>query len=124
LVWFPAANAPQATVGSVTTPDFTLNDFRKQLVQMKRIAVSREGLVGTRGEATEPDLRRIQGILDAMTNEERGSPDILDQLRCRRIAAGSGVSPQVVERFLAQFRQVRLLMRRLAHINVWDAGGV
>ena len=86
---------------------------------------------GTRGKAdritgggdTERGLRRIRGLIDAMTREERDSPDVLDKPRCRRIAAGAGVRPQDVERFLRQFRQVRGLLKEMAHKSIWGDGG-
>ena len=76
----------------------------------------------TGGEGTEASLRRIQGMIDAMTRKERDSPGILDNPRCRRIAAGAGVRPQHVERFLGQFQQVRALMKQIAQPNIWREG--
>ena len=68
---------------------------------------------------TGPTLRHMRGILDAMTQEERDNPDVLDSQRCRRIATGAGVSPEDVERFLAQFQQVRALMGKMAQMSIW-----
>jgi signal recognition particle subunit SRP54 len=119
------------TVGTTTGPDFTLEDFRKQFEQLKRAGLMGDVLVGMQGmgeysptgEDTKQRLRRIQGILDAMTKKERASPDILDNLRYRRIAAGAGVLPQEVEQFIGQFRQVRVLMRQMAQLSTWREGG-
>jgi signal recognition particle subunit SRP54 len=74
-----------------------------------------------RGEGTEQGLQRLRGLIDAMTKEERDSPDILDKPRCRRIAAGAGVSPQDVEQFLGQFQRLRVLMRQMAQMSIWDS---
>jgi signal recognition particle subunit SRP54 len=74
-----------------------------------------------RGEDAEQGLRRIRGLIDAMTKEERDSPDILDKPRCRRIAAGAGVSPQDVERFLGQFQRLGVLMRQMEQMSIWDS---
>jgi signal recognition particle subunit SRP54 len=60
-------------------------------------------------------------MLDAMTKQERDSPDLLDNPRCRRIAAEAGVSPQDVERFLGQFQRLRVLMRQMAQMSIWDS---
>jgi signal recognition particle GTPase len=49
------------------------------------------------------------------------SVTLLDNLRCRRIAAGAGVSPQEVERFLGQFQRLRVLMRKMAQMSIWDS---
>src|SRR5215831_16885383 len=101
LVWFPTANTPRSTAGPATDPDLTLEEFRRQLEQLKRMGPVSDVLAGmpgrqdriTGGEDTEQGLRRIRGMIDAMTKEERHSPDVLDNPRCRRIAAGAGVPP-------------------------------
>src|SRR5215468_3000048 len=77
LVWFPTANTPQATAGSATGPDFTLEDFRTQLEQWERMGLLGEGRVGMPamgariggGEGAKPSLRHIQGMIDAMTKQ-------------------------------------------------------
>jgi signal recognition particle subunit SRP54 len=105
--------------------------LRKQLEQWKRMGRMGDVLAGmpgtyamiTGGEDTEQGLRRVRGMIDAMTKRERDSPDILDDPRRRRIAAGAGVRPQDVKRFLEQFQQVRVLMEQMAQINIWREGG-
>ncbi|HKA56539.1 MAG TPA: hypothetical protein VKJ47_23080 [Candidatus Binatia bacterium] len=131
LVWFPTVNTRWVTAGTATGPDFTLENFRKQLEQLKRMGLMGDVLAGipgmgdriTGGEDIEQSLRRIRGMIDAMTRKERDSPDILDHPRCRRIAAGAGVRPQDVERFLGQFQQVRALMKQMAQLSIWLEGG-
>ena len=131
LVWFRTMNTPRTTVGPATGPDFTLEDFRGQLGKLKQLGLVGDVLPGTParddqttgGEDTEPSLRRIQGKIDAMTRKERDSPDILDNPRYRRIAAGAGVQPQDVERFLGQFQQLRVLMKQMAQMSIWREGG-
>jgi signal recognition particle subunit SRP54 len=75
------------------------------------------------GEDTEEGLRRLQGMIDAMTREERDTPELLDDSRCRRIAAGAGVLPQDVEGLLGQFQQVRALLKQMAQLSIWREGG-
>jgi hypothetical protein len=128
LVWFPAAKTSGLTTGPNAGPDFTLEDFRQQLDQLKRMGLRGDVLSGrddrtAGGEDTEKGLGRIRGMIDAMTRQERDSPDVLDTPRCRRIAAGAGVPPQDVERFLRQFRQVRRLMKQMARMSIWREGG-
>jgi signal recognition particle GTPase len=131
LVWFPTMSTPRATAGPATGSDFTLEDFRKQLAQLQKMGPVGDVLAGrpgtgdriTGGEDTERSLRRVRGMIDAMTKGERDSPDVLDDPRRRRIAAGAGVGPQDVERFLGQFQQVRVLMRQMAQMSVWPEGG-
>jgi hypothetical protein len=116
LVWFPTANALWKTAGPPTSPDFTLDDFRQQLEQLKRMGQTAEVLAGPEALG---ELRRVRGMLDAMTRKERASPDILNLPRCRRIAVGAGVPSQEVEQFLGQFQQVRELMRQMAQMSPW-----
>jgi signal recognition particle subunit SRP54 len=112
-------------------PDFTLEDFRRQLGQWKQTGLTGDVLAGTpgrddrinTGQDTEQGLRRIQGMIDAMTREERDTPEPLDDSRCRRIAAGAGVLPQDVEGFLGQFQQVRALVKQMAQLSIWREGG-
>jgi hypothetical protein len=55
-----------------------------------------------------------------MTDEERSNPAIIDSIRLLRIAVSSGTQPGDVERFLAQFDQVLVLMRQLASMSLWQ----
>ncbi len=107
--------------------EFTLDDFRKQFQQLQSMGV--RDLVGRmpgmaemipEGEDPEEGLKRIQGMIDAMTKEERRNPDVIDISRRRRIASGSGVEPHEVKQFLQQFDQVRVLMRQMAKMSMWD----
>ena len=72
------------------------------------------------GEDPEAGLKRIQGMIDSMTKEERRNPDIIDISRRRRIAAGSGTEPHEIKQFLSQFDQVRTLMRQMAKMSIWE----
>jgi signal recognition particle subunit SRP54 len=72
------------------------------------------------GEDPEEAVRRIQGMIDSMTKEERRNPDIIDINRRRRIAAGSGVEPHDIKQFLAQFQPMRDLMRKMAKMSMWE----
>jgi signal recognition particle subunit SRP54 len=72
------------------------------------------------GEDPEVALKRVQGMIDAMTKKEKANPDLIDQSRRRRIAAGAGVEPHEVKQFLQQFDQVRLLMKQMAEMSIWQ----
>jgi len=108
--------------------DFTLDDFRKQFEQMKKmgpmkdVMASMPGMDGVipDGEDPEQSVRRIQGMIDSMTKEERRNPDLIDIGRRRRIAAGSGTEPHEIKQFLNQFDQMRTLMRQLAKKTIWE----
>lgn len=103
---------------------FDLDDFLMQLRQMNKMG----GLQGMMdklpaelqaraGQAdmdrAERDARRMQGIICAMTPLERRKPDLIKASRKRRIAAGSGVQVQEVNRLLAQFTQMRDMMKKM-----------
>src|SRR5207245_8010333 len=68
----------------------------------------------------EEAMRRIQGMIDSMTKEERRNPDVIDMSRRRRIATGSGVEPHEIKQFIGQFDQVRTLMRQMASMSMWQ----
>ena len=103
---------------------FDLNDFREQLQQVKKMgdmgsllkklpaqfAQAAEQIQG--GEA-EKQLRRTEGILSSMTPLERAKPELLKASRKRRIAAGSGVSVQEVNRLLTQYDQMQGMMKKM-----------
>src|SRR5207237_88222 len=108
--------------------DFTLDDFRKQFEQMKKMGPMKDVLSSMpgmgdmipEGEDPEHAFGRIRGMIDSMTKAERRNPDIIDIGRRRRIAAGCGVEPHEIKQFLQQFDQVRVLMRQMASMSMWD----
>src|ERR1043165_9597568 len=108
--------------------DFNLDDFRKQFQQMAKMGGMKDllnnmpGMGGLIPEDEDPDVavKRIQGMIDAVTKDERKNPDIIDLSRRRRIAAGSGTEPHDIKQFLAQFDQVRTLMRQIANMSLFE----
>jgi signal recognition particle subunit SRP54 len=108
--------------------DFTLDDFRKQFEQLQKLGGMKE-LMGQMpgmselipdGEDPELALKRIRGMIDSMTKEERRNPDVIDMSRRRRIATGSGVEPHEIKHFLGMFDQARTLMRQMASMSMWQ----
>src|SRR5262249_35831627 len=92
---------------------FDLNDFRQQIGQMKKMGSVKE-LLGKipglnqmaddlEGVDADGEVRRIQGIIDSMTPDERRDPHRIDISRRRRIAAGAGVDPADVSGLVKQF---------------------
>jgi signal recognition particle subunit SRP54 len=72
------------------------------------------------GEDPEVAFKRIQGMIDSMTKEERRNPDVIDINRRRRIASGSGTEPHEVKQFLGHFESIRTLMRQMANMSIWE----
>jgi signal recognition particle subunit SRP54 len=103
---------------------FDLNDFKEQIAQMRKMG----GLGGlldklpaqfqqAAGKINEQDtdrqIRRLEGIINSMTPAERAKPDLIKASRKRRIAAGSGVPVQEVNRLLNQFEQMQAMMKQM-----------
>ena len=108
-----------------TGKGFDLNDFREQIVQMRKMggigalldklpAQFAQAAGQLQGGMEEKAILRIQGIIDAMTPQERANPDIIKASRKRRIAAGAGVTVQEVNRLLKQFDQTQRVMKQFS----------
>ena len=67
-----------------------------------------------KAQMDDKQIRRIEGIINSMTPQERAKPELLKASRKRRIATGAGVSVQVVNRLLAQFEQTQKMMKMMA----------
>lgn len=103
----------------------TLEDFRKALDQLEKMGGVRELLQLMPGGndmaemmGDNNDFRRVRGIIDSMTPEERRNPAIIDGSRRRRIAAGSGTDPAEVNQLLKAFNSVRPLMKQMANLSL------
>jgi signal recognition particle subunit SRP54 len=101
---------------------FTLDDFLAQFQQMKRMGPLKDILAMLPGSGSllrevdvdDRDLRRVEAIIQSMTPEERRNPKIIGGSRKRRIASGSGMTPQDVNRLLRQFAEAQKMMKMLA----------
>ncbi len=103
---------------------FDLNDFKMQMSQMKKMG-GLSGLIdklpaqmqAAAGQANmgmaEKQVRRMEGIINAMTPQERSKPELIKASRKRRIATGAGVPVQEVNRLLNQFDQVQGMMKKM-----------
>ena len=102
---------------------FDLEDFKQQIGQMKKmggVTAMLDKLPGQLAQAAgkaqmdDRQIRRIEGIINSMTPQERAKPELLKASRKRRIATGAGVSVQEVNRLLAQFEQTQKMMKMMA----------
>ena len=100
---------------------FTLEDFQRQMLQIRKLGPMREimqmipgvgKLLDSNPELEDPenDLRRIDGIINSMTPAERVHPERIDRSRRNRIARGSGVAAKEVTNLLKQFQQMSGLL--------------
>lgn len=100
--------------------ELTLEDFRQQLRQMKRMGSLTEllgflpGASQLPAEVDEGELRRFEAILDSMTPHERSRPQVVNGSRRRRIAKGSGTAVSDVNRLLKRFAEARKMVRKLS----------
>jgi signal recognition particle subunit SRP54 len=107
---------------------FDLEDFKQQIGQMKKMGGVASlidklpaQLVGQINPAQLQDdkqFRRIEGIINAMTPQERAKPDLIKASRKRRIAAGAGVPVQAVNQLLNQFEQMQKMMKMMKGGNL------
>ncbi|WP_144299470.1 signal recognition particle protein [Elioraea rosea] len=107
---------------------FDLDDYRKQLGQITKMG-SLQGLLGmlpgvskvkaqmAEAKVDEKILKRQVAIIDSMTKAERRKPEIIKASRKKRIAAGSGVKVEDVNRLLKQFDDMTTMMKRMQKIG-------
>jgi signal recognition particle subunit SRP54 len=108
----------------LTGDDFTLEDFRDQMKQIRKLGPLENILKMLPGmgnlqdqlkdtKVDEKDLNRIVAIIDSMTPHERRNHMIINGSRRRRVAKGSGTSVQEVNSLLKQYAQTRKMMKSL-----------
>jgi signal recognition particle subunit SRP54 len=111
--------------------EFTLEDFKKMMLQTRRLGPLGKvigmipGMGGMQdmlaGADLEKDVNRLFGIIDSMTPEEKRNPSrVIDQTRRRRIAAGAGVEPQAVNDLVKQFDGMASMMKGMAGLGMKD----
>ena len=111
--------------------EFTLEDFKKMMLQTRRLGPLGKvigmipGMGGMQdmlaGADLEKDVNRLFGIIDSMTPEEKRNPSrVVDQTRRRRIAAGAGVQPQEVNDLVKQFDGMASMMKGMAGLGMKD----
>ncbi|MEE8442913.1 MAG: signal recognition particle protein, partial [Dehalococcoidia bacterium] len=104
---------------------FDLEDFLKQLQQLQRMGPLSQIMDMVPGMSSlsrrlpaeamdESRIKRIEAIIFSMTLRERRNPGVLNGSRRKRIARGSGTTPQDVNQLLNQFKQAQRLMKQVA----------
>jgi signal recognition particle subunit SRP54 len=103
--------------------EFTLEDFRDQLKQLKKLGPldsllkMMPGIGPLKGlkdvQIDEKEITRVVAIIDSMTPKERANHMIINGSRRRRIARGSGTTVQEVNQLLKQYAQMRKMMKSL-----------
>jgi signal recognition particle subunit SRP54 len=105
--------------------EFTLDDFRNQLSQVRKMGPIGQlmgMLPGNMGggmmakvdpREAEKGFVRIEAIINSMTPEERRKPKVINASRKRRIAKGSGTEVMDVNRLLRQFQEMQRMMKKI-----------
>ncbi len=103
--------------------EFDLDDFLKQLQQVKRMGPIGKllemvpGMSKMAGDVdlsgAEKDMKRIEAMIQSMTGDERRNPRLIKASRKRRIATGSGTSVQEVNLLLKQHREMQEMMKQI-----------
>ena len=110
----------------MTSNQFTLEDFRNQLGQFKKLgSMSKimkmlpEQMTGgmqlsdEQGEEVEAQMKRTEAIIDSMTRQERREYKIIDASRKTRIAKGSGSTIAEVNGLIRQYEQMKKMMQQM-----------
>jgi len=102
---------------------FTLKDVYKQIEAMGKMGPIKKifdllpfgfgmNIKEDAMEMTQEKMRKFKVIMDSMTEEELLNPKIIDSSRIRRIAIGSGTSPQEVKELLKYYKTMKNLMKK------------
>jgi signal recognition particle subunit SRP54 len=125
----------EAQLKKLQKNQFTLDDFRSQLRQVKKLGsfskilkllpdqllggVGMPDLTDEQSEMMEKELKRTEAIIDSMTGEERANHLILNANRRRRIARGSGTTVAQVNSLIKQYTEMRRMMQ-----GMFSGGGL
>lgn len=113
----------EKTVRGMLRGQFTLEDYREQLAQVRKMGPLQQVLSMIPGlgnmarevdaEAGEKELKVTAAVIDSMTPRERRDPSVINGSRRRRIAKGSGSTVEDVNRVLKKYAQARKLMKQM-----------
>jgi signal recognition particle subunit SRP54 len=114
----------QALVRKLREDSFSLEDFREQLQQLRKMGPLDQimgmlplgkmfkGAAPAELDGEQADLDRFDAIISSMTPGERHHPEVINGSRRQRIARGSGTTVQDVNRLLKQYAQLRKMMKQ------------
>jgi len=110
---------------ALTGDGFSLEDFRDQLRQVKKLG-SLQSLMGmlprigpfanlqnVADKVDEKEITRVEAIINSMTAHEREHHEVINGSRRKRIARGSGTSVQEVNHLLRQYAQMRKMFKQM-----------
>lgn len=109
---------------------FDFEDFKQQLGQIKKMGNIKDllGMIPGVGKAvkdidiSDDSFKGIEAIINSMTPFERANPDVIDQSRRKRIAAGSGKDLTEINAFIKQFEQMKQMMKMMNKMPIGMGG--
>jgi signal recognition particle subunit SRP54 len=112
----------EALARKLKKQEFTFEDFKKQLVQMKKMGSLSQVLNHLPQSGPFKGLNKLsiddkkilhfEAIINSMTMDERENPNIINGSRRSRIARGSGRSVSEVNQLLKQFAEMKKMMKK------------
>jgi signal recognition particle subunit SRP54 len=116
----------QKQLQKMQSNQFTLEDFRSQLGQFKKLGSMSKlmkmlpeqltgglSLTDEQSEQVEGQMKRTEAIIDSMTKQERNNHKIIDASRKTRIANGSGSTIAEVNQLIRQYEQMKKMMQQM-----------
>jgi len=105
---------------------FNFNDFLGQMEQMKKLGSMKSimGMIPGMGNMAKQigdmdlensdEIKQIKALVSSMTPKERENPELLNNMRKRRLAAGAGLEPMHVNRVLKQFKNAAKMAKKMS----------
>jgi signal recognition particle subunit SRP54 len=109
----------------IRSEEFDLQDFYEQLQRIQKMGSIKElmGMIpGVGNKISDLDIdedafKHIEAIIQSMTPEERSNPEILNGMRRRRIARGSGTEVRDVNQLISQFKEMKDMMKTMQKLT-------
>ena len=117
--------AEEMATKALTGDGFSLEDFRDQLRQVKKMGSMKSligmlpsigpfsGLQKAADNVDEKQINRVEAMIGSMTMHERNHHEVINGSRRKRIARGSGTSVQEVNNLLRQYAQMRKMFKQM-----------
>ena len=117
--------AQEMATKALTGDGFSLEDFRDQLRQVKKMGSMKSlmgmlpsigpfsGLQKAADNVDEKQINRVEAIINSMTMHERNHHEVINGSRRKRIARGSGTTIQEVNNLLRQYAQMKKMFKQM-----------
>ena len=117
--------AEELATKALTGDGFSLEDFRDQLRQVKKMGSMKSlmgmlpsigpfsGLQKAADNIDEKQINRVEAIINSMTMHERNHHEVINGNRRKRIARGSGTTVQEVNNLLRQYAQMKKMFKQM-----------